>query len=607
MGARLTIVSASGATKAGSLGEHLTPEIQDAGQAAGNAFIKSLRLAPYGADTMRSRFRYRDDSLWWFTELYLHKTRRLERAVTTVLALEALAQAEAPRALRVQAADPVTCAVAAAFGEARGLTVDVTGGSRETRARAWPSYLIGLTASLSRLRPSPDAGRAAATGPRARVAAFVHSAFAAARDAGAVPAERYIGAVLDALAHEAGAGAVRCVGIGPRRNFRARRWWDPIVGGVDVRDVTPIERLAPARTLTESRAFWRRRRGLAREIVAGDGIRDAARFRGVDLWTVLAPELEAVALLQWPWSVRAMDEAGAALEALSPDVAVTYAEAGGWGRALVLEARRRGIPIVGLQHGFIYRHWLNYRHEPDEALPKGADAGFPFPTRTLVFDRFTGDQLASAGSFPAGRVEVTGSPQLDRLSARIGSMTPDERRRLRSAWHVASDDAPLALLVAKGTEIAAVLPELRAAFAAQPGARLVVKPHPAETPAAYDLLASLPNVTIAPGDADLADLAGASDLVVTRNSTVAVDALALGRAVLVVGLPSNLSPFVDAGAMRGAAPGQVAGALEALLYDRQARLRLAASAAAFATSAGMRADGRAAERAARAILDLMPA
>ena len=61
-----------------------------------------------------------------------------------------------------------------------------------------------------------------------------------------------------------------------------------------------------------------------------------------------------------------MDEAAAALDALQPRAAVTYAEAGGWGRALVLECRRRNIPTAGLQHGFIYRHWLNYLHEPDE-------------------------------------------------------------------------------------------------------------------------------------------------------------------------------------------------------------------------------------------------
>ena len=75
-----------------------------------------------------------------------------------------------------------------------------------------------------------------------------------------------------------------------------------------------------------------------------------------------------------------MDEAAAALDALAPRVAITYAEAGGWGRAIMLESRRRGIPSAGLQHGFIYRHWLNYLHEPDEMTrdpAQAADGGFP--------------------------------------------------------------------------------------------------------------------------------------------------------------------------------------------------------------------------------------
>ena len=106
---------------------------------------------------------------------------------------------------------------------------------------------------------------------------------------------------------------------------------------------------------------------------------------------IVREELAGIALLQWPWSARAMDEAGAALDALRPAVALTYAEAGGWGRALMLECRRRGIPSAGLQHGFIYRHWLNYRHEPDEmaADPEHpADAGFPRPALTLLFDDY---------------------------------------------------------------------------------------------------------------------------------------------------------------------------------------------------------------------------
>ena len=53
--------------------------------------------------------------------------------------------------------------------------------------------------------------------------------------------------------------------------------------------------------------------------------------------------------------------------------------------------------------------------------------------------------------------------------------------------------------------------------------------------------------------------------------------LAALMTALVVGLPSNLSPFVDAGVMLGAADaGAIAGQIDALLYDREVRDRLAA-------------------------------
>jgi len=104
-----------------------------------------------------------------------------------------------------------------------------------------------------------------------------------------------------------------------------------------------------------------------------------------------------------------MDEAGAALDYLQPSAVLTYAEAGGWGRAIMLEARRRGITTIGAQHGFIYRHWLNYLHEPDEMAPSSgnaSDAGFPRPTSTLLFDGFAEEHLRRNGHFPEGSVLI---------------------------------------------------------------------------------------------------------------------------------------------------------------------------------------------------------
>jgi UDP-N-acetylglucosamine 2-epimerase len=139
-----------------------------------------------------------------------------------------------------------------------------------------------------------------------------------------------------------------------------------------------------------------------------------------------------------------------------------------------------------------------------------------------------------------------------------------------------------------------------------PEVHMAIKCHPAESAAPYERdTADLANVTIVPAGADLASLVAAARLVVTVNSTVAVDAMVLGIPALVVGLPSNLSPFVEAGAMAGAdTAAQIGTELTALLYDGDRRARLALASSAFMTRHAIGSDGHAARRAAEAILAL---
>ena len=601
MAATVTCITPQGRHVVVDLGSLLTPAAREQAREDAIRWIKQFRLVPYGGVTMRERFTYRDDSLWWFTELYLQKMRRLDTAVATVLALEAARDAHVPTRLRVESSDPTVRDAASAFGSAHGLAVDLGGSADARPSMTWPSYLIGLTARLSRLRrPSHPVDRPPA------VTAFVHTAFWRPTAAKQGPQqESYVGAVLDAVAAGGRDGDLLCVGVGPSRNFRLRRWWDPVTrSGPGARLITPIERLAPVPALSGSLALWRSRRALARALMAGGAIREAAIYRGCDLWSVVAPELEATAMLQWPWSARAMDEAGAALDLLKPGAVVTYAEAGGWGRALVLEARRREVPSIGLQHGFIYRHWLNYRHEADEIAAVGADAGCPIPDRTLVFDRYAEAHLRDAGHFPAGRVLVTGNARLDDLIAACARLRAD-REAIRQTLGVHGAQ-PLAVLAAKFSEIRSALPDLVAAVAALTDTRLVIKAHPAETPDVYRAaIAGVPNISIAQAGADLAGLLVAADAIVTMNSTVAIDGLVLGVPALVIGLPNNLSPFVDAGAMLGAdGAGAIHDRLRALLYDRDARRLVVAAGAAFATKYELESDGRAARRAAAEILAL---
>jgi hypothetical protein len=142
--------------------------------------------------------------------------------------------------------------------------------------------------------------------------------------------------------------------------------------------------------------------------------------------------------------------------------------------------------------------------------------------------------LREAGHFPSSALSVTGNARLDQLVAQCGALKP-MRDALRREF-CSTEDQPLAVLAAKFNEIQGVLGDLATAVNALPGMRLIIKPHPAETPDEYAALtAATPNISIADAATDLARLLTAADAIVTMNSTVAIDGLVLGLPSLVIG------------------------------------------------------------------------
>src|SRR5262249_51391241 len=237
--------------------------------------------------------------------------------------------------------------------------------------------------------------------------------------------------------------------------------------------------------------------------------------------------------------------------------------------------RRAGVPRAGRKLVFISRHWLNYRHEADEMAPDAdnpQDRGFPLPDRTLVFDELGAAHRKQAGRFPDASIAVTGSASLDALAAAVHALGPADVERVRREAG-ADGSRSLVLFAAKEREARGVLPALVEAVSGMPGVQLAIKPHPAETPEVYGAAtAGVPNIRVLAAGAPLAPLLGAARGVVTVNSTVAIDALALGVPSLVIGLPNNLTPFVNAGAMLGAgSAAEIREALTRLLYDQEFR------------------------------------
>ncbi len=599
------VVGSAGGLREVSLGQYLDPQDEEAAHERAYAWIKNLRHARVDGRPFRQRFTHRGDSLWWFSEIYLHKERAVLDIHRAIAAATALMERERPVELRVAGGSAIVRHVVPTLARLRGIRAEeaISESEWNARLRRLNRRAVGLTLAAwsSRLRMSRAAAEVSP-----RVGAFLHRAFwrAGGEDGSA---ESYVGPVLKAIEERAGPEGIRYIGVGPPVNFRARRWWRA-GGGTGAEALIPVERLAPWRALRDSREIWRARQANFWALCASGDFRGASIIAGIGCWPVVREQLAGIAWLQWPWSARTMDEAAAALDTLRPSSVLTYAEAGGWGRALILEARRRGIPSAGLQHGFIYRDWLNYRHEPDEmAGASRGDAGFPAPTLTLLFDDYAARHLREHGRLPPSSLKVTGSPRLDALMAALRAVDPEDVQRTRRDIGAAAEEA-VVLITTKEREARRVLPAFLAAAETVPAVRIVVKPHPAETEAAYaSAVAGRHSVTIVSATAPLAPLLAASRAVVTVNSTVALDAAVAGIPALVIGLPNNLSPFVEAGVLAGvsSAP-ESAAELSRLLYDEGFRRRLEEVRSAFLGVNAMTSDGQAAERSADAVIALTP-
>lgn len=598
-------------TRVVDLSSYLKPSDSERATIEAFNWIKSLRHTAVDDVLLRDRFTHRGDSLWWFLELFLAKERGVVAAFKTLAALERLIEDDTPQALSVVSGDNITRTIVDALAirhawarTSRSFTEDLG-----TYARRMQSTGFHLAETVrDRLLSSPKGAQ------ECDVAMFVHSAFwrSASRTRPDGDSDVYVGTVLDELERCAPALHIQLVGIGPRTSFQAkdRRSRSPSVDQAESVPFAEIVRYASWRSVLPSLGVWGRRHAIRRALLRSDAIRSAATVHQCDLWPILRDALAGAALLQLPWAARAMDEIGAALDVLQPRVAVTYAEAGSWGRALVLEGRRRGIPVVGIQHGFIYRHWLNYQHEPDEMEPSDenpADTGFPRPERTLVFDRYADESLQQAGNFPKSALTVVGSPARDALARAAHELSPESIAATRAAIG-ASPNQQVVLVTTKYSEIGSEFQRLVDAVAALPGVYAVIKCHPAENSVLYEIHThGVTNITVLPSTYDLSRLLAIARLLVTVNSTVAFDAMSLGVPSLTLRLPNNLSPLVEAGAMAGLLTTDPIGpALEPLLYDETRRSALAAGARDFLTRYDIRADGLAARRMAEAIAALVP-
>ena len=85
------------------LGDYIDASAEEHASACEYTWIKRLRTLRVDGLPMRRRFTFRGDSLWWFSELYLHKEQVVLNLFRTIAALERIVEEERPLQIDVSA------------------------------------------------------------------------------------------------------------------------------------------------------------------------------------------------------------------------------------------------------------------------------------------------------------------------------------------------------------------------------------------------------------------------------------------------------------------------------------------------------------------------
>jgi len=211
----------------------------------------------------------------------------------------------------------------------------------------------------------------------------------------------------------------------------------------------------------------------------------------------------------------------------------------------IVTSKKEDIPSIAIQHGVISPTHPGYYHVRDNVSYRADDyINYVLPTITLVQGEYEKRILLKHG-YPKKAVKVTGQPRYDFLAhadeifernkilKKYG--LPQNKRYI--LWATQTHGLPREENLRNLKVISQALSSLRDDY------HLLIKLHPNEDPRAplYNrFLGNKEFVTIMPGDTNIYELLYISDALITKHSTVGIEAIIMNRPILLTNTMGDL-------------------------------------------------------------------
>ena len=279
-------------------------------------------------------------------------------------------------------------------------------------------------------------------------------------------------------------------------------------------------------------------------------------YKNIPLFELLEEKFSELFHRKFIDAIKYIEMMDKAVKKEKPSIIVIIDEYGLYGRAAILAGKKNNVPILAIQHGMLTPNDLGCVHPKGEiSLGNFITPNYcPIPDRTAVSGEYYKNILIKQGSYPNNSVVVTGQPKYDLL---VNANKIFKKEIFFEKFKI-GHQKKIALFATQPlpkNENELLFNSIFRAIKKLKNIQLIIKLHPNE----YDdslhrnIAKKVGLNIILTKDVNLFELLNACDFLMTVSSTVAIEAMILGKPVMIIDLKTkpDETSFVNSGAALG--------------------------------------------------------
>jgi len=310
------------------------------------------------------------------------------------------------------------------------------------------------------------------------------------------------------------------------------------------------------RTISEQSKRLQRKWGY---LEGNPSFKELFRYKDISLWDTLKDELKSRFYTYFPSFIKDIETSKRVIERENIDAVVILDEAGFRNKALLVATHPQKAPTLVVQTGVmaVKNLFLEYGCAPGE-LEDSPSKRPLIPDKFSVYGNGSKDILKKAGYSLYGGIIVTGQPRYDIL-ARASEIYDSEK--FRHNLNIEPDKELVLIASQPSTTFGNMdifLRKVLHALKGDPKILIAIKPKPHRSNAQEKWYKQLAEdmgveVVVLPRNSDTNEALYACDVLLTFYSTVALEAMILGKPVVTVNLTNQPDPvpYAQSGAALG--------------------------------------------------------